>query len=1619
MDINKRLSKDKRINKNEHGSWNHARNIVVNNDNKSISNELGFSKHDKLEFTFIGKIDTPELSVIFSTGLGGEIEHTAGYIKFFKIETFDLDNNLKTILRTKHMQYDEHPPVSGKYTYDRNKDLIISWWNGIETNSNRLCILNINTLPFIDPLDANKELTTNANDEISLIYQHSNIKVPRFNLLSVEDNNGVMKTGSYLVGIRYLYKDGDMTLVSNFSRPIVITPSVGNDEFSNYMGDKGNTRTSKAIKIKIDNLDIKFEKYQVVVYTSIEGIQRAYSADTLNVDGSEDIVILDGKNFIEISKADIIIDSALMYKVDTGTVIEDRLVVASIEDDDSVNLQEMANSIDVQWVYEDPISLDGLKGSYKNPLMVFHRTGFMPGEVVALYVAGRLNSGKLTKSYHIPGRLPLANDLQPVANDANFAECVSISNGDGKRFQFETIVALTSPTTGRMGYWHNEDEIYPSTMQGLTGNVRHHKFPDANYLNCQFNAIDTIENIIGQTFANMPPTVSIDLVPNLQSAASLTDNSYEVTDDYTSAFGSSTYARTHVHNVLKIIPITTTINNEFLESKQFSNMKFAFSTAGMVYAAQHPGTTYFAMYHNFFLGMCFNRAYHYFNVTDGISGENRLRNTFGINDIEPTGYSGIVSGIRTIHGNNFDQDNDKELTAISSTSHLNSSGANTLFKAKQSVVVRVTGTITFLWNALRGGTSGCNFGQQDDVVPELISIGVYKATTNKTNYLNYDGNLIEYSNQTLVFVTENHQAYSGSITIDETIYLELGESLVFRMLLGHSEVGVPYNDNPSYLLSADNHELDINIISNTLRLDVFDISELNLDLDGSMFGRVLGLKFGNIIIPHEANDKLQALEFFYAKRDIFNASKITEDSPLLGSTQAEIISNPHSIFKMHPFDLFAGGKANAKGKYLDMHTQMVALNNQANNNYEYNLLTDTYCFTTAHRHREYSKAEFVAPNNKKGVYDNDKREEAIVATFNIDREIPAFSIGTLSNYYRNMYKDFYNQTLVSTGLLIYLDDYSMNQGLLANTLALKHYGGDTYFSLYYKRIIHDMVESYIAIPVRTFANVGLRHGNDDDEMFYPRNDAGNYLAKLDEMNGQLTTFNLSDIHTTWDYNIDYSILNEFKSSAINNPTILHLYKFPYRIARSPKQGNESQLINWRNFREDEYYEMPKNKGAIRKLESLTDVLIIHTEFSLFIAKVKDVLELSATENSYLGKGDIFDREPNEIILDKNGYFGTVNSIANIVTRIGYLAIDVNRRIIGLFNGKDVQELQNIEMATWFDKALQMSNNQDNPYTRSGIITTMDDYNNRLILTIKDAYPLADITDGRYNSILDSGTVLTFEILDTAIYETITIRLFVTNAWTNIVLPVINADGKQLAIYTLPNSISVLYILQPEVTVRLYNGNLLNNMTMSYDIALSGWVAEHDYNPSVYMNNRNKISIIDDNNLFVMNNGNYGVYTDDTINESYVDIILKEPIDVDKIFESISFETEVLDSDNVLIPNKTISALYIYDDNQCTNRLEINKTNQEWFEQESGREVTATWYFNEFRDAIINNLQPFISYRGAIDHTKLDNDIQVQKDWFDKSEFISKYVVVRLIIDNKDNLKVILNSIASKTRKAHR
>ena len=140
-------------------------------------------------------------------------------------------------------------------------------------------------------------------------------------------------------------------------------------------------------------------------------------------------------------------------------------------------------------------------------------------------------------------------------------------------------------------------------------------------------------------------------------------------------------------------------------------------------------------------------------------------------------------------------------------------------------------------------------------------------------------------------------------------------------------------------------------------------------------------------------------------------------------------------------------------------------------------------------------------------------------------------------------------------------------------------------------------------------------------------------------------------------------------------------------------------------------------------------------------------------------------------------------------------------------------------------------------------------------------------------------------------------------------------------------------------------------------------------------------------------------------KSYVDLIFNQNLEVSKLYQSINWVTDTIESNGGNNRFKTITHIAIYNNNQCSGIINL-KDNHFVLT----RNVQDEWNFNEFRDLVINPSNPILDDNGEI----IEENINNIKLWFDKSNFISKFIVVRLIIDNELNDSVYIHKVEVKS-----
>lgn len=184
------------------------------------------------------------------------------------------------------------------------------------------------------------------------------------------------------------------------------------------------------------------------------------------------------------------------------------------------------------------------------------------------------------------------------------------------------------------------------------------------------------------------------------------------------------------------------------------------------------------------------------------------------------------------------------------------------------------------------------------------------------------------------------------------------------------------------------------------------------------------------------------------------------------------------------------------------------------------------------------------------------------------------------------------------------------------------------------------------------------------------------------------------------------ISTNYKSELANK---IHYTK---TIRRSNVIQDESKSIAWRRFPIEAYKNISENKGAITNIIGTGTSLLIHTEHSLFLFDVNNLL--STVDNTIqLTQPDSFEVAYKEIFSSILGYGGLKDEDAYIVGEYGYIWFDSNN--LFQYDYKSTNRGRT-------EPALALLDNDIKEYINRNNITNVrfgeDKANNRLLITLK-------------------------------------------------------------------------------------------------------------------------------------------------------------------------------------------------------------------------------------------------------------------------------------------------------------
>lgn len=138
------------------------------------------------------------------------------------------------------------------------------------------------------------------------------------------------------------------------------------------------------------------------------------------------------------------------------------------------------------------------------------------------------------------------------------------------------------------------------------------------------------------------------------------------------------------------------------------------------------------------------------------------------------------------------------------------------------------------------------------------------------------------------------------------------------------------------------------------------------------------------------------------------------------------------------------------------------------------------------------------------------------------------------------------------------------------------------------------------------------------------------------------------------------------------------------IRRSNVIQDESRENSWRKFSLEAYKNITENKGIITNLVGIGNLVLAHTEHSLFIFDLNNELK-TIDQNIQLHQPDAFDVAYKEVFTSELGYGGFQDKRSAIVDQFGYIFYNNDDNNIYRFDNNQLAIISN-DIAEWLVKA---------------------------------------------------------------------------------------------------------------------------------------------------------------------------------------------------------------------------------------------------------------------------------------------------------------------------------------------
>ncbi len=459
------------------------------------------------------------------------------------------------------------------------------------------------------------------------------------------------------------------------------------------------------------------------------------------------------------------------------------------------------------------------------------------------------------------------------------------------------------------------------------------------------------------------------------------------------------------------------------------------------------------------------------------------------------------------------------------------------------------------------------------------------------------------------------------------------------------------------------------------------------------------------------------------------------------------------------------------------------------------------------------------------------------------------------------------------------------------------------------------------------------------------------------------------------YNADYSTVNDLDqgfSITSAYDTRPCLAEETNKVVYSDPQVVGSPVNAWRNFRINNYLELPMDAGPIQDIFVIGDRIFIQTTDNMWTV-YNNQAQLRTTDGDtiYMGRGDFMNRADAIYGGVVEGALGTKDPNASVLSRFGHISIDREARTINIFGG------------------------QHEVLSDSGLKHFMRD---NLYLRLLEQFP-------------------EFELVDRKAEYGIGFSIGIDNELRRLMVTKIDYEAYH------PETLT----LSPDGRAFLYNGKLIHagdpkhfcnkSFTASYSFESKAWVSFHYYTPTWYAWNRFRMYTFRGNGMWEHNiTGSFQRFYGEH-SSAVIEIVAKDGMPFK--YESTTLDTESLrwnGADYVTGIKATFDKLTAYNRHQSTGQLDLPVLDGRSILESSIENINEIpieynlprWNFSQLRDRLIKPTEPIFDVDCEIGPRVLNNS-NISSN-ITNDTFVDNYLVYKFEFSTFDDVKLLVRAV---------